>query len=900
MRSLRLAALFCLLFFTTRLHAQTILDINLKPSAEKVSLTRIIQTFNTDSTRVFYLEKWVSPISVQVQAEETLDDLLSRCFKSSDFSYFLMDDETVVLVKDPTKAIVREKLVKEALRREEKIETYQFGEPGKVTAAQVTITGRVVDLKSEEPISFASIQVGDESSSYTSDEAGYFTITISPGPNVLTFRFVEYENTIVNLDVYQNATINVSMEKKSTLLNEVVIQDKSDREQSKTRIGVATVSVSNIKKTPTFLGEPDLVKSIQRLPGVTTVGEAASGFNVRGGSVDQNLILYDGIPIFNSAHVFGFFSAFNADGIQDVNFYRGGIPAKFGGRISSVMNIRSKDGDLDEWHFKAGVGLITSNFNINGPIKKGKTTLNTSFRSTYSDWLIQSIRTNYADLRNSSVNFFDASTKVSHLFNEDSKLSITAYASNDGFRLVGDTTYSWHNYQLSGKYNRQFTPSFSGEFVLGSSSYGYDMSNDDPRTASNLSFNLLTSAFKSNFVLDKGAHQYSFGWDLHLYHIQPGRLTPNSEESNVNEFAMDKQVSAENAFYISDTWTYSDRLTLEYGIRLPMFSTFGTATSYEYAPDQPREQFSITDTISFSAWQPTKFYAGLEPRASLIYKLTDQSSFKVGYNTVFQYLHLISNSTAVTPVDIWQPSGKYFKPQRADQLSMGYAWDSEKGTYSASTEVFYKNINNLLDFKDGAELLLNEHLETDLLQGNGNAYGVELTLSKNIGRLSGDANYTYSRSFRKIDGNFNSETINDGEKYPSNFDQPHIANLNWRWMISRRYSFTGNFTYHTGRPITIPLSAIQIENQSIAYFSKRNQYRIPDYHRLDLAFVIEGNNKRSRKWQGTWVFSVYNVYARRNPYTIFFQQNDEGVLQPYQLSIIGTAFPSVSYNLKIK
>ena len=881
------------------LHSQEILSIPLQKQ-DSVSLTNVLRSIQQlPDYRIYYLSDWTDPIFVNVQ-KESLGDFLKRTFRTGNIGYFVMDEHTLVLVKDPSKEIMRNKLLEEANEKELRVDSYTFGDENSLNVQELQLKGKVVDLKTGDPIPYAAIQVGASSKGYTSNEYGDFSIEMESGPNVLTFSFIEYENTVVNLDLYQDALITVSMEKESIMLNEVVIEDRSSLEQSKVRIGQATVSVTGIKKAPSFLGEPDLVKSIQKLSGVTTVGEAASGFNVRGGGVDQNLILYDGIPVFNSAHVFGFFSAFNADGIRDVSFFKGGIPARYGGRVSSVLDIHAKDGDFDQWHAKAGIGMITSNFSVNGPLKKGKSAINASFRSTYSDWLIHSIRTEYADLRNSTVNFFDASLKWSSRLSDDSKVSVTSYASNDGFQLVGDTSYQWHNYQLSGQYNKQFSPKLSGEFVAGSSLYGYDVLNQDPRTSSRLSFDILTSVLKADFIQDEGAHQYNYGWNLNLYHIQPGEFTPESSESNAARLALDRQVSVENAFYIADTWDYSDRMTLEYGFRLPLFSSFGKESVYEYANGEPKELNNITDTTHYKSWQPMKTYVGFAPRASLIYKLNEQSSIKLGYNTIFQYLHLVTNSTAVTPVDIWQPSGLYFKPQRADQLSFGYSWDDKRSKYSISTETFYKSIYNLLDFNDGAELVLNEHLETDLLQGKGYAYGIEFTVNKNTGKLLADANYTYSRSFRKIEGEYDGESINSGEKYPSNFDQPHVLNLNWRLILGRRYSFTGNFTYHSGRPVTIPLSVVTIEDQPVAYFSKRNQYRIPDYHRLDLALVLEGNHRRSQKWQGTWVFSVYNVYGRKNPYTVFFKQNENEVLQPYQLSIIGTIFPSISYNLKIQ
>jgi hypothetical protein len=348
----------------------------------------------------------------------------------------------------------------------------------------------------------------------------------------------------------------------------------------------------------------------------------------------------------------------------------------------------------------------------------------------------------------------------------------------------------------------------------------------------------------------------------------------------------------ENAFYGSDSWKLKENLFAEAGLRLPIFTAFGPADINTYKANEERSVDNIADTLHFKSMQPIKTYVGVEPRLSLRWMTGPVSSFKFGYNRIYQFLHLITNTAAVTPIDIWQPSGYYFKPQHADQVSAGYFLDFSEKKYSFSVESFYKALTNAIDFKDGARLTLNNHLETDLLQGRGWSYGIETSLSKNMGRLTGSVNYTFSRSFRKIPG------INTGNSYPSNFDQPHIANLSWKYQLARRYYFTGNFTYHTGRPVTIPASAFPVEHSTVALFSARNQYRIPDYHRLDIAIVLEGNHKKNKWASGTWVFSIYNVYGRRNPYTIFFKSSGNGLPQPYELSIVGTILPAISYNIK--
>lgn len=827
-----------------------------------------------------------------------MEDVLHTTLQDSDISFIALYPNSIVFIKDPEYANMRNKAITQAFVNRTRISRKIIGNTEHASIKSVTLSGQVVADKNSEPVPGVVVRLS-ETIGVTTNAEGKYQISLKPGLHALSFSYLGYETQLFDLDVYSDGELNVSLEKAPQMLDEVVITDKSISDVTTSRIGQIQFTMRDLKRAPAFMGEVDLIKQVQTMPGVTTVGEAAAGFNVRGGSVDQNLVLFDDMPVFNSSHAFGFLSSFNSEIVRDVSFYRGGIPSEYGGRNASVLDIQSRDGNFETWQGSGGVGLVTSNLTLQGPLKKNKTSLVGSFRSTYSNWLVNSIRTDYIDLRNSSVNFYDATLKINHKISDKTILAVSTYASKDAFSLDGDTTYQWNNFVLTARVNHQLSELLNAEFQAGFSQYGYQVVNDIPETASNLSFQLNTFRLSSDFQFQRNKHNLKAGWQAFFYQIKPGQLKPESAISNARDLSLDKQLSLENAFYISDVWNLDSNWNIEAGLRLSVFLSFGSEKVYQYNPDLPREPASITDTTYYGNGHIIKAYGGLEPRLSLRWQRSEKASIKFGYHRINQFLHLISNATSITPVDIWQPSSYYFKPQRADQISVGYYRDMKAKQYNFFVEGFYKNLANVLDFKDGAELVLNQQLETDLLQGRGYAYGIESYLARNTGKLTGTINYTYSRSFRIIEGEFASERINQGKKYPSNFDQPHIVNLSWKYSLSRRHFFTGNFTYHTGRPVTIPLSAFEFEGSPVAYFSSRNQYRIPDYHRLDLALVLEGNHKRTQRWKGTWVFSVYNVYARKNPYTVFFKSNGSGVPVPYQLSIIGTAFPAISYTIRI-
>jgi hypothetical protein len=893
--------LLILSFFVSSVaFGQSILTLKLDGSEKGISLeTYLVGLEKEHPVKFFFLSEWLNPIIIEKDyRNQTLQYLLADLFLGSELNYIEYDEHTIVFIKDPEQAIQRTTLLNNAIQERKKIEEVKFGQTQNTFQKNKISVSGTVKGKNGEPLIGARIYFVNLSEGITAGDQGQFKIQVPAGEHIINFSFVNYDEKVIHLKGFTDGELMVELEEIPTVLDEVVIQDKSNRESVTSNIGRVEISMKEIKRMPSFMGEVDLIKQIQILPGVTTAGEAASGFNVRGGSADQNLILYDGMPIFNSSHVFGFFSAFNSEAIRDVTFYRGGIPAEFGGRISSVLDIHSKEGSYEKWSGGAGIGLVTSNFHIGGPIVKDKTSLSASFRTTYSDYLINSIRTNYVDLTNSSVTFYDGSLKLSHQFSKRTKISFSGYISKDQFKLQGDTTYRWNNFLGSMQLDHIFNPKLNATLHAGYGTYGYEVTDDNKANGFNLSYKITYPSLKADLHYSHKKHKLTFGAQVQYYGFNPGTLKPNSPTSNIKYTQIENQQAIESALYLGDSYTINDKINIEAGLRFSMFSAMGPGSVYLYKPGLPLELPNLIDTLTYKSGENIKSYNGLEPRLSFRYSLSPTSSLKLGYNRIYQYLQLVTNTTAITPIDIWQPSGYYFKPQVADQISIGYFHTSKAKMYDAFVEVYYKKIDNILDFKDGARLILNHQIETDLLQGQGLAYGVETQLTKSLGRLTGSIGYTYSRSLRTIQGPTSSESINGGKTYPSNYDQPHIVNIAWKYNISRRYFFTGNFTYRTGRPVTTPLSGFTIDNISVSNFSERNEYRIPDYHRLDIALVLEGSHKRKKLFDGTWTFSIYNVYGRHNPYTIFFKEASNGTLVPYQLSIIGTALPSITYSVK--
>ncbi|MBX2899750.1 MAG: TonB-dependent receptor [Cyclobacteriaceae bacterium] len=895
--------LIALVGSTTKTYSQDILAEKINRDQAGATLINVLVDISKKHpARIYFMSEWLNEMVVdETMIDKSLEQVLEDFFYNKELDYVKLNVNTIIIFKNPERAKIKRAVLSEATRTKRTIHNVVVGsvKPNQLKSGVFKIFGQVVDAKSQTILAGATIWVPELSKGVNSGIDGKFELELPAGQSLISINYASYEEKIFSLDVNGSGELKIELEETPRMLNEVVIVDKSTKDILTTSIGKLSLSMREIKRAPTFLGEADIIRQIQILPGVTTVGEAASGFNVRGGSVDQNLILYEGMPVFNSSHLFGFFSAFNAEAVRDATFYKGGVPAEFGGRVSSVLDIQAREGGLDKWQMSGGIGLVSTNGMVSGPIKKDRTSVITSFRTTYSNWLLNTVKSNYLSVNQSKVNFYDGTVKVSHLIGPKTKLALSGYLSADKFRLRSDSTYSWNTGLMSLKISHAFNQALSSSIMLGYGNYNYIVSSLNTFDGFNLFYKINYPVVKATFNLKKGNHELNFGADGTYYAFQPGKLVPSSPQSSKIFKEIENQRSLEAAFFAGDQFSLSDRIHMETGIRFSTFMTFGEDSIYQYKAGEPREPGSILGVRYVAPGSIASSFHNLEPRLGIRFNVDEWTTLKLGYNRMSQYLHLVTNTTAITPIDIWQPSGPYFKPQVGNQVSIGFFKTSKNRTYEIATEAYWKVIQNIVEFKDGAKLILNDLIETDLLQGRGRMYGIETQLTKQKGTLTGSMSYSYSRSFRTVSNSQNLGAINDGIEYPSNFDQPHVVNVNWKYSFSKRHFFTGSFTYRTGRPITIPTYAFTVDNFTVTSFSARNQYKIPDYHRLDVAFVIEGNHKRKKLWDGTWTLSVYNLYGRKNPYSVFFNEVKSGILRPYQLAIIGVPLPSLSYTFKL-
>jgi hypothetical protein len=871
--------------------------VTLSPSEIPVSFIGFIDKIEQETgVHFFYEPSWIEYISInRAYTNLPLSKVLDQVLEGSDITYTPLNDYGIILIKDPTKEIERQRLLTKVAAERKQVEPLLIGNPADYHPdKKVVLRGVVTDEKTSLPVKQATITLLESDKGITTNDQGAYELILAPGAHLISFRHANYAEKIVDLQIFSNGRFNMIMEEAPVLLEEVVVTDQAIVSQS---IGQANLRVSEMKRAPVSLGEVDVVKQVQTQAGVTTVGELAVGFNVRGGGTDQNLVLYDGLPVFNTSHALGFFSAFNADAIRQVSFYKGGIPAEFGGRASSVLNVTSREGDYSRWTGSGGIGFISTFLTLGGPIKKDTTSVIASVRATYSDWMLDMIKSDYASLQNSSIKFYDGSFKLAHKFSAKSKIIFSGYASRDKLRLTNDTLFQWNNVAASVRLDKAVNDKLFYSITLGAGQYNYTLQEPDAREAFNLTYGVFYPTLRADFNYNAD-NPIAFGLQATYYNFKPGTLKPTTAESLTPAVSVADENSVEAGLYFSESVKLGNRVTVDAGIRYALYARLGPGTVYQYQSGEPLEPQNITDSTVYSAGSIMKVYHGPEPRLAVRYSINQFSSIKLGYNRLHQFVHLISNTAAVTPVDVWQSSNSFFRPQLADQASAGYFRSLKENTYEVYGELFYKHTANILDFKDGTSLILNDKLETALLPGTAQAYGIELSATKNRGRLQAAVNYTFSRSLRQVNGTHDSEKINNGKYFPANFDQPHVINLTWRYGISRRHFFSGNFNYHTGRPISLPAHIYYVDGIGISDFPARNTYRLPDYHRLDIAFIIEGNHKRKKLWDGTWVISVYNLYARRNAYSVFFQEDQWGILKPYRLSVVGSVIPTINYTFK--
>ena len=868
----------------------------------------------------YYNAAQVDTLTVTLQAnQQTLPTLLEKLFSDTDFHYAVDSQQNVFITHGwiiqtelPVGFFDRQKKEEkesenivvdyfENDQQDEKLvdnKLYPIGvKTNTIKPGKAKVTGRVLDAANGEPIAGANVIIENPFTGVSTDPLGYYTITLPRGRHTLKISSLGMRETERNIILYSDGALDIELQESVQSLKEVVVQAERDVNVTGTQMGLQRMNIKTIRQTPTALGEADVLRVVLTLPGVQSVGEASTGFNVRGGAVDQNLILFNDAVIYNPSHLFGFFSAFNPDILKEVELYKSTIPARFGGRLSSVLDITTREGNKKKFGGSGGIGPVTGRLTLEGPLINEETSVIVGGRANYSNWLLR--RLNNPDYKNSKASFYDVNLGVSHQINEKNNLHLHAYASHDAFKFRTDTTYSYQNQNASLKWKSLFNEKLYGNFTAAYSRYAFGVeSSQNPVNAYQLGFDVGQANVKADFnFFPNDKHSIDFGVSSIHYQLHPGSFLPNSETSLVVPDVIETERALESAVYISDIFNITPNISLNAGLRYSFFNYLGPKNVYTYAPGQPKAEYSIVDTISYGKGKVIHTYHGPEYRLALRLALSSQSSLKLSYNSLRQYIHMLSNTTAISPTDTWKLSDPNIRPQVGEQFSVGFYKNFREGIIETSVEAYYKKISNYLDYKSGAHLIMNHHIETDVVNTEGKAYGVEVMAKKTIGKLNGWMSYTYSRSLLRQDDPLAGETINEGAWYPSNFDKPHDFTFVGNYKFTHRFSLSLNFTYSTGRPITLPVAQYNYGGSERVYYSDRNAYRIPDYYRADVALNIEGNHKIKKLAHSSWTLAIYNLTGRKNPYSVYFV-SENGNIQGYQLSIFGQAIPTITYNFK--
>ena len=766
-----------------------------------------------------------------------------------------------------------------------------------------TISGTILEEKSNETLIGVNILFPEIQAGTTTNEYGFYSMTLPEGNYKIVISYLGYASKTETINLTEDLSKNYALSDSAESLEEIVITENIEKLNIKTpQMSVNKLSSTTIKEIPVVLGEADIIKSITLLPGVTSAGESASGFNVRGGAADQNLILLDEAIIYNSSHLFGFFSVFNPDAIKDLKLYKGGIPARYGGRVSSVLDIYQKEGNSKEFKMNGGIGIVSSRLLAEGPLKKDKGSFLFGGRSSYAHLFLPLF-----DLNNIAY-FYDLNTKLSYKINDRNNIYLSGYFGRDVFSIEDSFENSYGNAVLNFRWNHLFSDKLFSNLSLIYSDYDYDLKLNFVGfewVSGIRNFNLKYD-FK-HYLNDKFKLQY--GLNSIYYKFNPGDIKPTVETSGINPFKLTDKYAFENAIYLDAEHKISDKLALSCGLRLSAFHRLGQDELNVYENDeavvfnsdfQIYEKADPIDSETFKRSDVISKFANLEPRASIAYQLNSKSSVKASYNRMSQYLHLLSNTNSPTPLDVWTPSGKYIKPQLLDQYAIGYFKNFNDNNYSLEVESFYKTIKNRIDYINGADLIANNAIEQVILNGQARAYGAEFLLRKNEGRFKGWLAYTLSKSEQQTKGRTPQEIgLNDGNWYRTPFDKTHDISLTASYDLNNKWKFSANFLFQTGQPATFPNGQYEYNGVIVPSYNSRNSDRLPSYNRLDISTTYTPKASKSRRWQSYWVFGIYNLYNRRNAASINFGQNEiTGANEASRLSIFGIV-PSISYNFKL-
>lgn len=751
---------------------------------------------------------------------------------------------------------------------------------------KVTLSGYIKDASNGEDLIGATALVSNlDGVGTTTNIYGFYSLTLPAGEHQIAFQYLGYQVKVMNLDLKEDLQMDVELVPNSEVLEEVVVTaEKADQNVTETRGSVTKLNVREIEAVPVLFGERDVLKVVQLNPGIKSAGEGNSGFYVRGGGLDQNLILLDEAPVYNPSHLLGFFSVFNSDALKDVTVYKGGMAAEYGGRTSSVMDIRMRDGNSKEFSGQGGIGLISSRLTLEGPIVKDKGSFMVSGRRTYADLFLG--LSGDESTSNTSLYFYDLNLKANYRLGEKDRLFLSGYFGRDNFGFGDDFGFDWGNATATLRWNHLFSNKLFSNTSLIYSNYDYEFGFGQGDDAIGLESVIEDWNFKQDFTyFPNDRNTIKFGANLILHTLEPGNLNAGANSGFTAEDAEEKY-SHEAAIYVQNEQKLNERLSLNYGLRYSFFDYRGAGTAYEFD-----DLGNLLSETRYESGESIQTYGGLEPRLSATYLLNSSSSLKLGYNRNYQYLHLLSNATSSTPTDVWVPSSNNVEPQIADQVSLGYFRNFKDNMYETSVEVYYKDMQNVIDYRNGANLFFNEEIEGDLVYGDGRAYGAEFYLKKTQGRLTGWVSYTLSRTLRQFD------EINNGEEFPARQDRIHDFAIVAMYDLSPKVKVSANFVFNTGDAVTFPSGRYTVDGVVAPYYTERNGYRLPNYHRLDLG--VTWLRKKTEKWESSWNFSLYNAYGRENAFSIDFQpsEDDPTVTEAVQLSLFKWV-PSATYNFK--
>lgn len=856
------------------------------------------------------LSLWSQNITTTITQSTTLKELFSDIEAQIDYKFAYTDDLDIQGKFFNQVVRLNDVELTELINQLNNILPMQFSVIGdNITVHQArgksqgyfVYSGRITD-EFEEPLIGVSIHIKEANTGTTTDENGSFSLRLPSDTYTVNVTYIGYRKVERTLMLTQNVNHHFQLEMDTQTLEEVVVTDQNRAVNiKKPQMSVNHLSMEQIKQIPVAMGESDPLKALMTLPGVTNAGEGSSGFNVRGGAADQNLILLDGAPIYSDSHLFGFFSVFNADAVNSLDLYKGGIPSKFGGRVSSVLDVQQQQGNYQDMEGTGGIGLISSRLSLKGPILKDKLSYMVAGRASYAHLFLK-----LADNDNSAM-FYDINARLNYRIDQNNSIHFSGYSGSDMFDLSDNFTSTYGNMMGNLGWKHTFSNSLRSDLSVFYSDYRFEL-------AINTENFQWESAIKSYGLKYDWVHrlserfQLNYGINSTYYDFNPGTLEPQTEDSQFNYRQLDKKYALESAAYLDVEHKLSEKLNLRYGLRYSLYYRFGEQEINTYAQNNPvvynpiyniYEKGEPTGSISYGSGERLADFNNFEPRISLSYALNDEQSIKASYNRMAQYIHIVSNSQSPTPMDIWTPSGPFIKPQILDQYALGYFRNFNNKLYSLESEVFYKRVKNRIDYVDGADLLANNNIEQVILNGKARAYGLELLFRKNKGDFTGWAAYTLSRAEQKTVGRSEEEPgIANGNWYVSPFDKLHNLNIVGNYRLTDKWTFSGNFSLQSGQPVTYPNGYYEFGDIHIPNFSMRNENRLPIYHHLDLAATYTPKPNKTSGWRGSWVFSIYNIYSRKNAASIRFTTNeDTGINEARRLSIFGIV-PSISYNFK--